>query len=174
MDRTLPILSLTGIILLFLLHFLGENEVITGKLFIFFSAHSSHLICNYWLIFCLFLISYLLYNLIQSQSKDILSACITACPNGCLRFLGTAVVQLTLRRKWKCNWMFDTTVCSRWGGTSIFRKMHHQTLQWASAGWRCWGNHFHRVLLLEMQFWYIQEEKTAKFKAKKKLNQSGQ
>lgn len=116
-------------------------------IYFFFSAHSSHLICNYWLIFCLFLISYLLYNL-RARTYSVLA-------KGCLRFLGTAVVQLTLRRKWKCNWMFDTTVCSRWGGTNIFRKMHHQTLQWASAGWRCWGNHFHRVLLLEMQFWYI-------------------
>lgn len=33
MDKTLPILFLTGIILLVLLHFLGEKEVITGKLF---------------------------------------------------------------------------------------------------------------------------------------------
>lgn len=61
MDRTLPILALAGITLLVLLHFLGKNEVITGKLFNF-SARLSHLICNYWLIICSFssVISYII------------------------------------------------------------------------------------------------------------------
>jgi len=53
MDRMLTRLFLTGVLLLVLLLFLWKREVVTGEL-LNLSAILSHLICNYWLIFCSF------------------------------------------------------------------------------------------------------------------------